>query len=54
MSREAQDRMVRAQKRILRAKIGYGDYRAAQRAWMRARAAQRREWDRRLQELQGR
>lgn len=46
--RSTADRMVAAQKRLLRAKMGYGEYRAAQRAWARARAAQRREWTRRV------
>lgn len=36
--------MVEAQKRILRAKMGHEDYRAAQRAWARARIAQRQAW----------
>jgi len=48
------DRMVSAQKRLLRARLGYGEYKAAQRAWARARAAQRRAWAKRaLEALQG-
>lgn len=36
--------MVAAQKRILRARLGFGDYQTAQRAWCRARLAQRAAW----------
>ena len=44
MSTNVQDTMVSAQKRLLRAKMGFEDYKAAQRAWARARSAQRKAW----------
>ena len=52
MGRNETDRMVEAQKRLIRAKMGFEDYRAAQRAWVRARAAQRRAWERKAREAQ--
>ena len=52
MDRNAQDAMVAAQKRLLRARLGFEDYRAAQRAWARARKAQRKAWDRKARKAQ--
>ena len=50
--KDTQARMVAAQKRLLRARLGFEDYRAAQRAWARARKAQRRAWDEKAARIQ--